>query len=164
MAKLTFQSNGIDTYIKFLDTIGKGSTGMIKRAVYDGAAVIGQSIANGINSLPTAKDQFIPSDLPITGITEAQKRGLLEGGGFAKMQNDNGYINTKWGFDGYNSVKTKKYPNGQPNALIANAVNSGTSRRPKTNFINKAVKSSKAAAEAAMSARFDEDMSELTKE
>ena len=65
------------------------------------------------------------------------------------MQNDQGYVNVKLGFDGYNSVKTKKYPNGQPNALIASVTESGSPYREKTGFIRKSVNTSKKDAEDA---------------
>ena len=45
----------------------------------------------------------------------------------------------KLGFDGYNKVKTRKYPQGQPNAMIARAVESGSSVRKKNPFIRRAV-------------------------
>ena len=74
------------------------------------------------------------------------------------MENDNGYINTKIGFDGYNATKTKKYPNGQPNALIARSIESGTSKHQKTPFVRPAISKAKAKAEAAMAASVDKDI------
>ena len=59
------------------------------------------------------------------------------------MQNDNGFLNVKIGFDGYNNVRTRTYPKGQPNALIARATESGSSVRKKTPFIRPAVNASK---------------------
>ena len=60
-------------------------------------------------------------------------------------------------------MKTKKYPNGQPNALIARAVNSGTSFRKKTRFLDKAVNASKKAAEAAMDAACSREIEKIMK-
>lgn len=162
MARFKFDGSGLEEYIKALDVISGKAQGMIKRAVYDGAKVVGEAFVAQIGALPENKfEGYIAGDYPIIGITHAQKVGLLEGFGFAKMENNSGYINTKVGFEGYNSVVTKKYPNGQPNALIANAVNSGTSRRAKTNFVGKAIKQSNEAAKSAMAARFDADMEKL---
>ena len=31
-------------------------------------------------------------------------------------------LNVKLGFDGYNGMKTKKYPKGQPNVLLARSI------------------------------------------
>ena len=153
MAKFVF--DGIEQYIKELDALNIGRTGMIKLAVYDGAAVVVKSIADAIDALPEGSTSFVPPGGTITGINAAQRAGLREGLGLAKMKNENGFINTKVGFDGYNGYHTRAYPNGQPNALIARALESGTSMRPKTRFVSKAVSSCKDAAEQAMAARFD---------
>lgn len=161
MAKFKFDGSGLlEDYIKALDVISGKAEGMMKRAIYDGAKVVGDAFVSQIAMLPE-HEGYVAGDFPIKGITHAQKDGLLEGFGFAKMENKGGYINTKCGFEGYNSVHTAKYPKGQPNAMIANAVNSGTSRRPKTNFVGKAVRQSNEACKGVMAARFDSDMKEL---
>ena len=163
MAK--FQFEGLDDYLKQLQDLATSTDGIIKRAVYDGAAEVAKAVEAEIRALPEVEHGYqYPWQLPINGVTKEQKDGLLEGLGLAKMQNENGYINTKLGFDGYNKVETKRFPSGQPNALIANAINSGTSTRRKDPFINRAVKASKAKAEAAMAARLDEDIKNITKE
>ena len=59
-------------------------------------------------------------------------------------------LNTKIGFDGYNDVKTKKYPNGQPNMMIARSINAGTSFRRPYPFVQRCGKNAKLPAEAAM--------------
>ena len=161
MAKFTFEFVGLEDYLKKLDTLGVKSTGFIKRAVYDGAAVVGRAMRSQIESLPVNNGRYVPGNGKIIGVSERQKQGLLNGLGFTKMSTEGGVVYTKLGFDGYNSEKTKKYPNGQPNALIANAVNSGTSKRPKNKFVNRAVKASKNESVTAMSKRFDFDIEEF---
>ena len=161
MAKLEF--SGMDEYIKMLRTMEGKTTGLIKRAVYDGAAEVAKAVKGAIEGLPETDGYTKPYNLPIKGVTAAQKRGLLDGMGLSPMGNDGGFINTKLGFDGYNSVKTKQHPNGQPNALIARSINSGSSSRQKIPFVNNAVKSAKASAEKAMSSRFDADLKTITK-
>ena len=161
MAKMTFQ--GLDAYAHQISSLIEKSEGMIKRAVYDGAAVVLDAVVAEIEALPVIENRYRSTDIPMSGVTETQKKGLLEGVGLAKMQNQDGFINTKLGFSGYNAAKSKKYPNGQPNALIARAVNSGSSVRVKNPFINRAVKAAKARAEAAMAARFDDDTRNMIK-
>ena len=162
--KCEYKGNGVDALIKALELCGQKSTGTIKRAVYEGAREVGIGMVAAIQSIPVINDHFIPGDYPINGITQAQKDGLLSSFGFATMQDDGGFINTKCGFDGYNSVKTVKYPNGQPNPLIANAVNSGTSRRQKYPFISKGLKASASKAKKAMERQMDADLAYLLKE
>lgn len=159
----TLQFKGIDEYASKLKSLNDKAEGMIKRAVYDGAAVVLAAVVSEINGLPVIENRYRETKLPMRGVTETQKRGLLDGVGLAKMQNAGGYINTKLGFNGYNAVRDGKYPNGQPNALIARAVNSGSSVRVKNPFINRAAKAAKAEAEAAMTNRFDEDTKNMMK-
>lgn len=159
----TFVFEGINKYATKLRKISDKAEGMIKRAVYDGAAVVLQAAISEISALPVIENRYNVTELPMRGVTETQKRGLLAGIGLAKMVDDNGCINTKLGFDGYNGVRSQKYPNGQPNALIANTVNRGSSARVKIPFINRTVKAAKAGAEAAMAARFDADTTNMMK-
>ena len=80
---------------------------------------------------------------------------MLEGFGIARMQDENGYFNVKVGFDGYNANKTKKWPNGKPNSMIARSIEGGTSWKPKHPFVAPAVNKTKALAEMAMAAEID---------
>lgn len=159
----TFQFEGINAYASQISSLIEKSEGMIKRAVYDGAAVVMAAVVSEISALPVIENRYRSTSLPMRGVTATQKAGLLAGVGLAKMKNESGFINTKLGFNGYNGVRDGKYPNGQPNALIARAVNSGSSVRVKIPFINRAVKAAKAQAEAAMSARFDADTQNMIK-
>lgn len=40
--------------------------------------------------------------------------------------------NVKIGFDGYNNIRSKRWPQGQPNQMVARAIESGTSWMSKT--------------------------------
>ena len=153
----TFQFQGMDEYAAKLNKMSDKAVGMIKRAVYDGAAAVLHEAIAQISALPVIENRYRGTDPPLRGVTATQKAGLLAGIGLAKMTNANGFINTKLGFDGYNGVRNGKYPNGQPNALIARAVNSGTSVRVKIPFIARTVKAAAGPAETAMAARFDAD-------
>lgn len=160
MAKFEFK--GATEYIKKIEAVQKSATGCIKRAVYEGAGVVAKGVEDAIAALPSGSTAYVPNGASIYGINDIQREGLLEGLGLAKMQNDNGFINTKLGFAGYNGYKTKKFPNGQPNALIARSLESGTSQRPKTRFVAKAVNASKPKAEKAMAESLDKDLKNLT--
>ena len=149
-----FSFEGMDDYVAYLESVGNGATGMAKRSLYEGVAVVGEAIRQAIIDLPYH---------PTNGISHEQKQGLLDGLGYAVMKRKKGSWYLKIGFDGYNSVQTKKYPNGQPNAMIAAAINSGTSRRKRTNFIYKAVNKSKQESLAAMKRQFDDDIKNLNR-
>ena len=159
---MKLEYKGVDELAEKIRNMSNKSTGIIKRAVYEGARVLIEEVKAQISALPEVEDRRVPAGkLPLTGVTSAQKRGLLEGVGTAHMQNNNGFINTKVGFEGYNSTRTKKYPNGQPNALIARSVNSGSSAHTKIPFMGRAATAARAKAEAAMAARLDEDTKKL---
>ena len=133
-------------------------------AIYGAAEIVADEIRDQLRKLPTDESWGGP-DHETAGPRKAQKKGLYDSLGIASLQKDrNGMLNVKIGFDGYNSVRTKKHPNGQPNAMIAAAVNSGTSRRAKTNFIYKAVNRAKQQSMSAMKVRFDADIENLMKE
>ena len=154
MARLQFK--GLDTYIAQLEKAADKTTGLMKRAVFDGAAQVANAAHAQVAALPVVDEYTPPSKLPIRGIRQEQKQGLLAGLGLAKMRDDGGYINTHIGFDGYNSF-------GQPNSMIARSINSGSSTRAKIPFMQRAISASKGAAEGAMAARFDADIKSIIK-
>lgn len=156
MAKIEF--TGIDEYMKQLETLGKSSQGLCKRALYDGAAVLADTIRNEIEALPTTDVNEDPQ-----GILEYEKDGMLEGLGVARMKEDDGRISTRVDFDGYNRLRSKSYPNGHPNSMVARAINSGTSKRKKNPFMARAVKKAREKAQQAMAARMDADIKNIMK-
>jgi hypothetical protein len=160
MAK--FEMQGFEAYASQLKRLSDKAESMIKRAVFVGAKEITDAVRAEIAALPEVSVNP-PTGGQLNGVFSYEKQGLLSGMGLAKMQNSAGFINTQLGFEGYNRMKSKSYPNGHPNALIARAVNSGTSYRRKIPFINRAVKAAQAAAEAAMRAQLDTDIQNETK-
>lgn len=148
-----------------LAKLGLNTEKIIGKAVYAGAGVIADAVRQGVNGLPivSSKESFGTSSSPISGITSSQKKGLLDGFGISKMRTENGYYHVKVGFDGYNHTKTKKYPSGQPNILIARSVENGTSFRVKQPFVSPAVRRAKKMAEQKMKEVLDEEINRLEK-
>ena len=162
MAKFTV-GNGINQYIGQLQHLDIAAEEICGRAIYKGAKIVTDQVRHNIEGLQAHPDEWYhgSESHKISTITPSQKQGLLDGLGIAKMQNDSGFLNVKVGMDGYNSTKTKKYPNGQPNAMIARAVESGTSFRTKSPFIAPAVKSKQAEAEKAMAEEIDKETKKI---
>lgn len=133
MASVAF--DGLSAYMEQLAKLGQDTDKICKAAVFDGAAVVHDGIESEIDTLPSK-----------TGVTKA---GLKKGLGFAKMKNEKGYINTKIGFSGYNT-------RGVPNALMARVIVRGTSKKPKNDFVGRAVRRSKAKAIEAIEKKLDE--------
>lgn len=135
MAKFKFE--GIDRYVESLNKIGgKNAVGVLKYAVYPGAAVIADAIRSALGQHKDTGD-------------------LLDSMSLAVMRNDDGYINTKVTFAGYDR-------DGTPNAIKAAALESGTSRGQKgTHVISKATKSATEKAIAEMSKALDEKIGQI---
>lgn len=136
MAKFKFE--GMDEYIETLEKIGgKNTEGILKYAVYPGAAVVANAIRSEIES------------------NHKETGDLASSISLSSMRNDNGFINTKLSFAGYDSK-------GVPNAIKAAALESGTSRGQKaTHFITKTIKSVKERAEDEMQKALDEKLGQI---
>ena len=154
---------GLDSYISYLQKIDAVTDEAIGEAVYEMAKVVADSVRSGIQAFPTVSNRanIATYKKGYSRLSDEEKQGLLDGFGVSPMQDDGGYINVKLGFDGYNSVKTKKYPQGQPNALIARVTESGSSYREKTPFMRPAVNASRKQAEAAGREIIDKKIAEI---
>lgn len=173
MAKIS--AKGAEKYLTKLELLGKNTDAICKQAVYQGAKVAADAIDAAIDditvhSLPKKQTYFYLSEedlangVLLDGITEAQAKGLHDGLGIAVMEHKNFAWNTKIGFSGYNEVRTKTYPKGEPNALIARSVESGSSVRNKTPFIAPAVKKIRKDTEHAMEVTIEKKIAALIDE
>lgn len=165
MAKMKV-GTGIDRYIQKLVNLEFASPHTAGMAVGEGAKIVADAIAAEAANLPVEASRKYSADDQASGITAAQKAGLQSqrlGGGFgiAKMRQDGSFYNVKLGFHGYNSQKTKKYPSGQPNAMIARAVEGGTSFRKKNPFVSRAVRKVRKQAEKKMAEVVDQEIKKI---
>ena len=159
MAKLTFR--GLEEYELRISRLGKETERIAGEAIYEGAGIVADAVKANIQALPVVTG-YGTSENPLPGgVTAVQKAGLIEGFGISTMQNEGGYFNVKLGFDGYNRTKTKKYPQGQPNQLVARGVESGTSWKQAHPFVKPAVAKSRKQAEKAMADKLDEEIEKI---
>lgn len=156
----TWKFRGLDQYLLQLERL-TSTREYIGPTIYKGAEVVANAIKKEINNIPVEME-YSPSSGKKHGITSVQKAGLRDGFGIAKLRDDSGFLNVKLGFDGYNGQKTKKYPNGQPNSVIARSLVSGTSFRAKNDFVGRALRGKKAQAEQVMSRKLDEEIRKRT--
>lgn len=165
MAKMTIK--GIDEYALKLSKLGNKSQEVAGKAIYAGAQVVADAIKRNIDSLEAVDDKYnliAYKQGKKSKLSETQKKGLKEAFGITKMQKDSdGFYNVKLGFDGYNDVKTKKYPNGQPNQLIAIVTESGSSFMDKTPFVRPALNQTKKQAQEIMQKVIDEETGKIMK-
>ncbi len=159
MARVTFQ--GLRDYELLLSKLESGSEEIAGRAVYEGAAVVADEVRSAIQGLPEITGYGTAENPLPGGVTKRQKNGLLKGFGISKLKNDNGYINVKLGFDGYNGTPTPTWSYGPPNVMVAYGTESGTTWKRKHPFIRPAVNRSKKAAEAKMAEVLDEEITKI---
>lgn len=156
---------GIEDYQQALERLFADTKPIIKQAVYKGAKIVADEIKDGIQNIPIQEgDNGLPPmgtpENPLTGISRRQKADLLEGFGLAKMEDKNGYIETKAGMNGYGSVKTRAYPNGTPNSVLMRSIESGTSFRKKHPTFRPAVNRARKRAEQAMAEELENKIRE----
>lgn len=136
---------------------------VIGHAIYEGAAVMMDYVKRGVESIET-DEGFGTPDNPNRGPSRLQKEALMTSAGIAKMREDNGLLNVKIGFGGYNGKKTKRWPQGAPNAVVARSVERGTSFMLPQPFMKRAVNAAKADVLKAMENGFNEKMKEIMEE
>ena len=151
MAKFEFK--GIQKYIDQLQGLEKGTDELCKAALFAGAKVLADGIKESIRGLDRVTDKMAMGAWKAgqpSKISVSQKIGLIESMGVTTIREKYGRYDVKIGFDGYNSVKTDRWPNGQPNALIARACESGSSAIIKQPFVRPTEKRLKSAVYEAM--------------
>lgn len=158
----TIQFKGLEEYELRLSRLARDTERICGAAIYQGAAIVADEIKRGIAALPVVRGYGTDADPLPGGVTAAQKQGLLDGLGIASMQEDAGFYNVKIGFDGYNRTRTEKYPQGQPNQLVARGVESGTSWKQKRPFVRPAVTRARKRAEQAMAETLDKEIQKIS--
>lgn len=155
---------GFDGLIDQLQLLNRDSSieNVAGKMLFEGAAVIADRIKEGIIALPTAERRGTPEH-KIDGVTRAQKAGLVAGFGISKVKKTGDAYDLHIGFNGYNGQRTKKYPNGQPNILIARSVEGGTSFRRAHPFVQPAIRASMSTAQNKMIEAFNKAIDEILK-
>lgn len=169
VARIT--SKGIEKYMKQLQELNGDTDDVCKAGVFAGAKVMGDKIKAAIDTIPIrtpppGKEQFHANKAAgefLEGLTPEQAEDLKKGFGIAAFNHENYAWNTKIGFNGYNRIKTKAHPDGQPNAMIARSLESGTSIRIRTPFVEPTVKSGRKETEQAMEDAVSKKVSEIMK-
>lgn len=134
--------SGIEEFSSFLSSLEREINGILKMGIYNGADIIADTVRASIEALPIDHGKAT-EERKLNGINEIQKRGLLDNFGISPMDDKGGFINVKIGFSGYNDIKTKQFPKGQPNVLVARSIESGSSVSQKTPFVRPALNRSK---------------------
>lgn len=146
MATITFK--GLEAYQKQMERLGRDYPKVVNAALYEGAKVVADAVRAEIDGLKGSHRH----------VTDAEIKGLKEGLGIAHFWNENGKTMTKIGFEGYNSYRTKNYPMGHPNALVARSIVRGTSWIAPDRFTDRAAKKARKDAIAAIQERLEAEL------
>lgn len=161
MAKIQFKNGG--DYLLRLETLeGLAKQNLLGNVVYDGAKVVADIVKEEIGGLPVDNRRG-SQDNPASGPNQYQKKGLEKSFGIAPIRNDNGFVNVKLGFDGYNGLKTKRWPQGQPNQMIARSVERGTSWMKANPFMKRALRKARKQALEVMDSKLQIEIQKIMK-
>ena len=133
------------------------------KAIYGAAEIVTDEIRSELKKVPTDESWGTDGD-QTAGPRKAQKKGLYDSLGIASMQDDGkGFLNVKIGFDGYNELKSARWPKGQPNQMVARSVERGTTYMKPNKFVKKAMAKSRTRALAFMKESVDKSIEEIMK-
>ena len=159
MATMKFK-DGADYLLRLEHLSEAAKTDLLGNAVYDGAKVVADTVKAEIRGLPVDNRRGTQSD-PSNGPRQDQKTGREHSFCIAPIRNDNGFVNVKLGFDGYNGLKTKRWPSGQPNQMIARSVERGTSWMKANPFMKRALRKARKQAPEAMASRLQSEIQKI---
>lgn len=162
MGKLRIKS--LDRQMQQLEKLEANVTSIMQSVLYEGAGVVADAIKQALNAIPVDTESRIgtPED-PVVGLQELQKQGLIDSFGISPMRQEKNEHNVLIGFDGYNDVRTKKYPHGQPNQLIARSLEAGTSFRRPHPFVRPTVRKARRTAEKKMQETLQQEIDKIMK-
>lgn len=140
MASWDFE--GMDTFIQMNFETIKRTDKIIRKSIHPGAKYMADEIKQALESIPV-QDGHSRYRMR-QGITTVQKNSLIESFGIARLRKGTWGYNVKLGFDGYNPIVTKRWPKGQPNAVVARSLNTGTSFLKRYPFMDMTVERCKA--------------------
>lgn len=164
MAKFEFK--GIEDYIKMLEDVNNHTGNLCKAVVYAGADVLADEVRAQMKKLKTVGNgqalRAYEKKEP-TYISTRQLKSLEWSLGIAPIKESKGLYHTRIGWDDYNDIHTERWPNGQPNALIARSCNNGSTAMLKQPFIKRAIATAGNPAVKAMDEEAQEYISKIMK-
>lgn len=146
---------GLDKLIDLCDLTARQTDKICGRTIYPGGGVMYESAKQSTQAIRTDTGNYRARKV---GPSEEQKAALVESLGIAPIRKKQWGMNVKVGYDGYNNTVTERWPQGQPNMMIARAVESGTTFMQPQYFMERAVRSATPAVEKAMEEQFSEEL------
>lgn len=159
MARFRVSPN-LEEYNQKIYELGANAKEYIEAAAKKGANPVADAVRANINGIPVDDGYKRPGEMR-HGLRSIQKAGLQHSLGIAPVRNDNGFINVKVGFDGYNNLQSSRWDGGQPNTLVARSIEGGTSYMIAHPFVGPAVRSSRRQAEEVMKQEIERSINSI---
>ena len=135
--------NGYDQIEVMLGNLAAGTKGIVKASLYEGAKIVADEVKRETERLKESEPGKPKEDdlkKIYRSVTNLEKNQLKESLGIMTFQYELGGYSTVVGFAGYGGRKTKTYPQGLPNPLLARAVSKPSALRRGRRFTKLAVK------------------------
>lgn len=157
---MTMKVTGIEELSRKLAALESQAEEVAARALYDGAGVMANAYAEAANNIQAEKFRYVfggHKRLP----SDEEKAALVGKTGIAKFDKNGSEVSTAVGIGstGYVTIGGKQ----KAVRKIANAINSGTSFMNKQPVFRKAATQTREAASAAIVAKADQLIEEMTK-
>ena len=162
---MTMKTEGLTELSEMISQLADKAEDVATGALFEGAAVVANAFTAAVNSIhaePQGKKNSAPEKTPKRGPTPEEKAALVGKIGVARFRKDGGEVDTIIGITGragYADVGGKQ----KAVRLIARSINSGTSFMRKQPIFRRAKSSSTGPAKAAMVAKAEAMLQEMTK-
>lgn len=141
MATIQFKK-GDEYLFKINNLQGRIKDDICGEAIYKAADLVTDEIRRQLDKVPT-DERYGTESYPAIGPKWGQVKALKATLGIARLQISGTYLNVKVGWDGYNHIKTNRWPNGEPNQMVARSIERGTSFMTAHPFVKKAIAATK---------------------
>ena len=158
---MKMKTTGIEETMKMLEKVAANTDEVVADVTRAGASVTADEMRSELKSLKTS-DKYEGGNGKRYPRAKDVK-GLLDSLGYTPVGFNDSVADSNVGFDGYNENKTKKFPNGHPNRMIANSINKGTSFMIAQPFINRTKRKAQAKCIDTMQAMLDKEIKKITK-
>lgn len=163
MATIAFKKT--DAYLLKLSKLGDATEEVAEKALKEGSYIVADQVRANLNKIPTISFGQAIADYrkkePSKGITAEAKAGLSSSFGITPMRKNGSDWDVHVGFDGYNSVVTKRFPHGQANSMVARSVEKGSSAVARHPFVAPAVSATKKKCIERMQQVIDEEFDKI---
>ncbi len=153
------EKGGTD-WILAVSRMRKGSREIIEKALKAGADLLADNLRDEMDSIPV-DENYVKNGEMKSGIKQIQKKGLQDSFGVTPIGARDGVYDVHLGWDGYNGIQSNRWPQGQPNPMIARSVNSGTSFLRAYPFIDRARRKYAKEAEKVMEETIAEEIGKI---